>query len=241
MAQNEPDRKAPSAWAPYAPTPEAPWNLARVVHLYRRTAFGAPWKQVTQDLADGPKAAVTRLLEGKLLEDVPEDFDQLAEVIGGAAAASGVPGRLKAWWLYRCLFTPYPLQERLTLMWHNHFATSQTKVQDLAAMKQQNETFRRLALAPFGELLAAALRDPALLAYLDAPANRAGQPNENLGRELLELFSLGVGHYSEADVKDAARALTGWTARLRRFEFQEGAHDAGEKTILGKTGTWSPD
>ena len=96
-------------------------------------------------------------------------------------------------------------------MWHDHFATSQLKVDDVAAMRRQNETFRRHARGPFGDLLRAMLRDPALLAWLDAPANRKGRPNENLARELMELFTLGVGHYTEADVKEAARALTGRT------------------------------
>ena len=106
---------------------------------------------------------------------------------------------------------PDPLGERLTLLWHNHFATSNDKVSDLAAMRRQNELFRRHARAPFADLLNAAVRDPALLVFLDAPANRKGHPNENLARELMELFTLGIGHYTEADVKEAARALTGWT------------------------------
>ena len=96
-------------------------------------------------------------------------------------------------------------------MWHDHFATSQLKVDDVAAMRAQNETFRRLARGPFGDLLRAMLRDPALLVWLDAPSNRKGKPNENLARELMELFTLGVGHYAETDVKEAARRLTGRT------------------------------
>ena len=108
------------------------------------------------------------------------------------------------------LFGPDPLTERLTLMWHDHFATSNLKVNDLALMRRQNETFRSLCRAPFGRLLHAMLRDPALLVWLDAPDNTKGHPNENLARELMELFTLGIGHYSEDDVKQAARALTGW-------------------------------
>ena len=108
------------------------------------------------------------------------------------------------------LFGPDPLAERLTLMWHNHFATSNLKVDDLGLMRRQNETLRSLCRAPFGQLLRAMLRDPALLIWLDAPDNTKGHPNENLARELMELFTLGVGPYSEDDVKQAARALTGW-------------------------------
>ncbi len=106
-------------------------------------------------------------------------------------------------------------------------------------MHRQNASFRRLARAPFGELLNAALRDPALLVYLDAPANRKGHPNENLVREMMELFTLGVGHYSENDVQEVARALTGWTVTDGVFHEVPARHDGGSKTILGKTGNWN--
>ena len=113
--------------------------------------------------------------------------------------------RLKAWWVFRMLFSPDPLGERLTLMWHNHFATSNLKVNDLAAMRRQNDIFREFARAPFGDLLRHAIKDPALLDWLDAPANRKEHPNENLARESMELFTIGVGNFSENDVKEAAR------------------------------------
>jgi uncharacterized protein (DUF1800 family) len=106
-------------------------------------------------------------------------------------------------------------------------------------MRRQNETHRRLARARFGELLAAAIREPALLVYLDATANRKGRPNENLARELMELFTLGIDHYTESDVKAAARALTGWTFEDGELRELPAEHDDGEKTILGKTGRWS--
>jgi len=179
-----------TAWTPYQPTPANPWNLQRVHHLRRRAAFGATWAELQRDVASEPQAAITRLLDGQSdLEGVPPDFESLSTVIGQAAADSGSPERLKAWWLYRCLFTPHPLQERLTLMWHNHFATSNLKVDDLRLMQRQNLTLRKSALAPFGELLRAMARDPALLTWLDAPSNRKGHPNENLARELMELHA----------------------------------------------------
>ena len=168
----------------------------------------------------------------------PEEFERISTVLGDAAIASSDAGRLKAWWFYRLLFSPDPLGERLTLMWHNHFATSNQKVGDPAAMRRQNEMFRRLAKAPFGELLESAVRDPALLVWLDAPANRKGHPNENLARELLELFSLGIGHYSEDDVKETARALTGWSVTDGEAREVPARHDDEPKTILGKTGKW---
>src|SRR5205085_10392276 len=125
--------------------------------------------------------------------------------------------------------------------WHNHFATSNAKVEDLAAMRHQNELFRRHARAPFGALLAGVVRDPALLVWLDAPANRREHPNENLARELMELFTLGLGPYTEADVKEAARALTGWTVADGRFREDAARHDDGEKTVLGRAGRWGGD
>jgi uncharacterized protein (DUF1800 family) len=136
------------------------------------------------------------------------------------------------------MFGPDPLTERLALMWHGHFATSNLKVENLTYMRGQNELFRKLGRKHFGELLNAVARDPATLMWLDAPANRKGQPNENLARELMELFSMGIGNYTEADVKEAARSLTGWTVSDDAFAENAKAHDDGEKTILGKTGKW---
>jgi hypothetical protein len=197
------------AWAPYIPHNETPWNLRRVVHLHRRAGFGATWDEIQRDLADGPRASVERLLAGQRGQGVPMSFEVTATTLARAAVASHEAGRLKAWWVYRMLFGPDPLGERLTLLWHNHFATSNAKVGDLAAMHRQNERFREFARAPFARLLNAAVRDPALLVWLDGPVNRKGHPNENLARELLELFTLGIGSYTEEDVKEAARTLTG--------------------------------
>src|SRR5262249_46036096 len=216
-----------------------PWNVRRVVHLHRRAGFGATWDEIQRDLADGPGASVDRLLAGKArAKGVPADFEGTSSRLLTATDLSHDAGRLKAWWVYRMLFGPDPLGERLTLLWHNHFATSNEKVADLAAMRRQNECFREYARAPFGRMLDAAVRDPALLVWLDAPANRKGHPNENLARELMELFTLGVGHYTEADVKEAARVLTGWTVTEGRFVEVPARHDDGPKTVLGRTGAW---
>ena len=119
-------------------------------------------------------------------------------------------------------------------MWHNHFATSNAKVGDLALMRRQNETFRQHARGPFANLLEAVVRDPALLIWLDAPSNRREHPNENLARELMELFTLGIGHFSETDVKEAARALTGWTIKGKKFCRGSLAH-----TTLAKRPFWA--
>ena len=198
------------AWARYEPDTEEPWDLRRVVHLHRRAGFAATWDELQRDLRDRPEATIARLLEGRSrASGVPEGFEATSTLLADAAVASNDPARLKAWWVYRMAFGPDPLGERLTLMWHGHFATGNLKVDDLALMRRQNVTLRRLARAPFAELLGAAARDPALLVWLDAPANRKGHPNENFARELMELFTVGIGPYSEADVKEAARALTG--------------------------------
>jgi uncharacterized protein (DUF1800 family) len=230
-------------WQPWQPTAARPWNRRRVVHLHHRAGFAATWREVERDLKDGPHAAVDRLLNGKArIDGVPGDFAQMAAVIGDAAVASDNANRLKAWWLYRMLFSPDPLAERLTLLWHNHFATSNLKLSSLPAMRRQNEIFREFGRAPFGELLKHTVRDPALLIWLDAPANRKEHPNENLARELMEVFTIGVGHYSETDVKEAARALTGWTVTARgEFREIDERRDDGDKAILGNTGPWRAD
>jgi len=228
------------SWTPYTPDDKAPWNLRRVVHLHHRAGFAATWSEIERDLKEGPKASVDRVLTGKTaMQGVPENFADTATLLGESAAASRDPARLKAWWVYRMMFGPDPLTERLALTWHDHFATSNLKVENLAAMRTQNELFRTIGRKQFGKLLAAVVRDPAMLVWLDAPANRKGQPNENLARELMELFSVGIGNYTEADVKAAARALTGWTVSDDAFAENAKAHDDGEKTILGKKGKWN--
>jgi len=225
-------------WAPYAPADEAPWDLRRVVHLHRRAGFAATWHELQRDLRDGPAKSIDRLLQAQAREGVADDFRTIAALLADSA---GEPARLKAWWMYRMVAGPDPLGERLTLLWHNHFATSNEKVNDVPAMKRQNEIFRQLGRGPFGELLKAVVHDPALLIWLDAPANRKGQPNENLGRELMELFTLGVGHYTETDVKEAARALTGWKIGQGAFRDWAPDHDDGDKTLLGHAGRWKGD
>ncbi len=230
-------------WAPYEPTGEARWNRERVVHLHRRAGFAAAWSEIERDLKDGPQQAVDRLLNPPLTPPYEGggEFEAMARTIGDAAVASGNPNRLKAWWIYRTLFSPDPLGERLTLLWHNHFATSNRKVQNLVLMREQNDLLRAHCRAPFGELLQAVVKHPAMLVWLDADANRKGRPNENLARELLELFTLGVGHYTEPDVQAAARALTGWAVVGGRFGFRETRHDSEEKLFLGRRGALNGD
>ncbi len=225
-----------TAWQAYFPNGANPWNAEKVAHLYRRAGFGANWNEIHQGIASTPAKVISALLNGAGDQD---QFTEEAERLTEGAIANGDPQRLKAAWLYRMLFSPHPLRERLTLFWHNHFATSNAKVDDLGLMQRQNAIFREHALGRFGAMLEKIVFDPAMLIWLDAETNQKGQPNENLARELFELFTLGVGNYTEADIKEAARALTGWTLKDGRAEFDIQKHDAGEKTILGQTGPWS--
>ena len=129
--------------------------------------------------------------------------------------------RLGLWWANRMLATPRPLEEKLTLFWHGHFATGENKVRDYRMMLRQNEMLRARASGKFRDLLVGILKDPAMLVYLDNGENVKTHPNENFGRELLELFTMGVGHYTERDVREAARAFTGWTNDVLVFKFDK--------------------
>ena len=144
--------------------------------------------------------------------------------------------RLGLWWANRMLASPRPLEEKLTLFWHGHFATGQNKVRDYRMMFQQNRMLRANASGNLRTLLVGILKDPGMLVYLDNGENIKSHPNENFGRELLELFSMGVGNYSERDVREAARAFTGWTNDVLTYKFDAEQHDFGDKTFLGRTG-----
>jgi uncharacterized protein (DUF1800 family) len=151
---------------------------------------------------------------------------------------------LRFWWLNQMLTTAHPLQEKMTLFWHSHFASAfSDKIQYVYPLWQQNELFRHNALAPFEEFTRKVVRDPAMLVWLDNANNVKGHANENLGRELTELFTLGVGNYTEKDVKEAARALTGYHVNRENwsFVFNENAHDTGDKTYLGQTGNFNAE
>lgn len=149
--------------------------------------------------------------------------------------------KMQRWWLARMIESPKPLEEKMTLFWHGHFATSYRTIENSWHMYMQNQLFRRHALGNYGKLLFSIIRDPAMLAYLDNNRSREEAPNENLAREIMELFSLGVGAYSEKDIKDGARALTGYTFEGNEFAFRNEWHDKGTKSVLGKTGNMDGD
>ena len=150
---------------------------------------------------------------------------------------------MRAWWVQEMLVTPSPLTERMALFWHNHFVSSQQKVRTARLLYGQNAMLRANALGNFGTLLHAAGKDPAMLLYLDSAQNRRGQPNENFAREVMELFTVGEGHYTEQDIKEAARAFTGWSLNRETgdYMFRPGVHDYGVKTVLGKSGNFDGD
>jgi uncharacterized protein (DUF1800 family) len=150
---------------------------------------------------------------------------------------------LRAWWVRKMLTTSSPLTERMTLFWHNHFTSGQDKVGYPQLMAQQNMLFRRGALGHFGELLHDVAKDPAMLQYLDGAGSRKGKPNENFAREVMELFTLGEGRYSQQDVSEAARAYTGWTLDpdTQGYVWRANLHDDGIKTVLGQSGPFDGD
>lgn len=145
---------------------------------------------------------------------------------------------LAFWWYEEMIHTKSPLTERMVLFWHNHFTSSAQKVKSPGLMYRQNQLFRQHATGNFGTLLLAIAQDPAMIVYLDNQTNRKAKPNENFARELLELFTLGEGHYTERDIKEAARAFSGWHMDLHtgNFQFNRRQHDDGQKTFMGKTG-----
>ena len=149
--------------------------------------------------------------------------------------------RIQRWWLSLLVSTPCPLQEKLTLLWHGHFATNYRTVRDSHLMYQQNQFLRHGAAGSFATLARGIVRDPAMLRFLDNNANRRGKPNENLARELMELFTLGEGQYSESDIKEGARALTGYTFVDNEFQFARRRHDPGVKMIFGLRGRFDGD
>jgi len=147
--------------------------------------------------------------------------------------------RLAFWWLDRMVRTKRPLEEKLTLFWHGHFATSEEKLRDYRKLMLQLETLRSNSAGNFGTLLFAVAKDPAMLVYLDAAQNVKGAPNENFGREVMELFTMGVGNYTETDIREAARAFTGWGNEDLSFVIDADKHDDGPKTFLGRTGNFT--
>ena len=219
-------------------------------HLLNRTGFDAQLREIDTYAKLSRREGVERLLAGihtqartpppawaKEWTD-PRTIRRMGEEERRAFVRLQIERalELKAWWLSEMLGTASPFTERMTLFWHNHFTSSVQKVRSPPLMLRQNALLRKHALGNFGELLHAVSKDPAMLVYLDSATNRRGQPNENFARELMELFTLGEGKYGEQDIKEAARAFTGWSIELEtgEFLFRPRQHDDGVKTVLGK-------
>lgn len=245
------------------PLDETGWTPSAAAHLLNRAAFGGAPKEISELHAKGLKRAVDSLLDDEEESDLfpaPEIEPMPARrrsIPGGGTSVMDVEKQrnlerrqamrkafeLRQWWLERMRETPNPVREKATLFWHGHWATGIRKVKDPFLMHQQNETLRALALGPFPRLAKEITRDPAMILYLDLQSSSAKNPNENFAREVMELFTLGEGHFTENDIPEAARAFTGY--RINRetggFRFQAREADGKTKTVLGKTGPHSGD
>ncbi len=208
------------------------WNGKSAAHLLRRTGFAPSPSELRAALSVGADATVERLITAV---DDSARHDELDE-LGSALAARDDIQALRGWWLQRMCHTRRPLHARMAVFWHDHFATSNAKVRSAAMMLQQLRTFERHALGRFEDLLLAISRDPAMIVWLDGSENIKGRPNENYARELFELFGLGVGNYTETDIREAARAFTGWHQRSGCYRFSRLEHDDGEKVVFGQRG-----
>mgnify|MGYP003345886032 FL=1 len=211
------------------------WTIREVTHLLGRSQFGYTPAELEQAVTGGLNATVDRLIATQ-----PEsaEFRQAEEALRKTAFATGEIADLKIWWLYRMWATANPLAEKVALFWHNHFATSNDKVRSIPQMLAQNELIRTHGLGSFKSLLHGMSRDTAMLVWLDGNANRKRHPNENFAREIMELFALGVGNYTEKDIQEAARAFSGWHVREGAFWFNQLQHDESTKTVFGKSGNF---
>ncbi|HEX5105467.1 MAG TPA: DUF1800 domain-containing protein [Pirellulaceae bacterium] len=227
-----------AAWQPFEPTRDQPFDRRAAAHLFRRAGFAATSRELDEAVKQGPQAAVQQLLAAPAAHRA---FDDEMRKFAQVTLATGNPELLTGWWLHRMRHTPAPLLEKTTLFWHGHFATSAEKVRDPKLMFEQNELLRTHALGKFEELVRGIARDPAMLLYLDSATNRKIHPNENFAREVMELFALGVGNYSEKDIQELARCFTGWEIQYGVFKFNSYQHDYGKKTVLGASGPMDGD
>lgn len=220
----------------------------KCAHLLRRFGLGASEAELDYYLLGGLSAAIDRLLD---YDNIDEGFSVPIEAFKNPANDRVPMQGLVVWWSLRMLMSRRPLQETMTLFWHDHFATSGAKVNLAAVMHGQNEILRSNATGNFRRLLSAVSKDPAMIMWLDGQQNRRGHPNENFAREVMELFTLGIGHYTEADVKESARAYTGWAVRrvsgadgkpvALEFLDRPRQHDDTSKSFLGNTGNFNGD
>lgn len=222
-------------------------DIALIAHLFRRAGFGASRDELEAYASRSYEDVVEELLHP---ERFPEVDDYLLRRYYMELNNSDTVNAWRAHWVYRMVNTQRPLQEKMSLFWHHVFATSVGKSEHGPSSIEQIEMFRQNALGDFRDILIDLARDPAMIFWLDNCENHNGEPNENWGRELLELFSMGVGNYTEQDIKNASRAFTGWTFMQpipldpygrypSKFIYRQDDHDDSEKTFLGHAGRFN--
>lgn len=251
-------------------SPGDPWDATKAAHLLSRAAWGGKPRDIESAVSKGLTKTVDDLLDfpdAPTEESSPSDQPDFSAIEGYPAnprafratlagksreerqrllqqlqmANRQAIGAIISWWLKRMAYGPFPLQERLTFFWHGHFTTSARDERQAMLMWRQQELLRRQSAANFKEFVRQVSRDPAMLDYLNNNQNRKSSPNENYARELMELFTLGIGNYTEQDIKESAKAFTGWAHDGEDFVFREREHDTGQKTFMGRTGTFDGD
>ncbi len=262
--------KLPADLLPFEPTARDPFDATKAAHLLSRAGFGPAPGEAEKLAALGPTRAVASVLDFPSaraeelsktdvpnlagIEGLPKTFEERRRLYEGLSPQErqDLNARMNAanreaifatasWWITRMVSGPYPAHEKLTFFWHGHFTTSARDERSAWLMWNQNETLRQHAAGQFGDFVKAISRDPAMIDYLNNQQNRKGRPNENYARELMELFTLGIGNYTENDIKEAARAFTGWHHDGELFLFRRSLHDTEPKTVFGKRGTFGGD
>ncbi|MBI2850906.1 MAG: DUF1800 domain-containing protein [Chloroflexi bacterium] len=222
------------------PTPEPVAKVLtereRFGHLLRRAGFGANEQELSRFTEMGVSATVDYLVDFEKIDD-----SALETRLSGINLNLDNLVDLQRWWFLRMIYTKHPLQEKLVLFWHSLLTSGYSKVGRGPYMYEQNQTLRKLSVGRFGDMLKAIARDPAMLIWLDSQVNKKAAPNENFARELMELFTMGVGNYTEGDVRESARAFTGWLLSQKVFLFNFAQHDNGSKFFLGRTGNFDGD
>jgi hypothetical protein len=256
---------------PYVPTESDPFDDVKAAHLLNRAGFGGTAEEIERVQKLGPRRAVEWLLDFPDAPAVEEESENsspdLSSIAGSPADFRQYYLQLRgkspeerkqlqqqfqqanrqaveattAWWLNRMAFGKYPLQEKLTFFWHGHFTTSAKDERAALLLWRQNELLRQNSADNFETFVRAISRDPAMLDYLNNNENRKAHPNENYSRELMELFTLGIGNYTEYDIKQAARAFTGWGHDGTDFVYRVNQHDEGTKTFFGISGNFDGD
>lgn len=225
---------------PFIPSTSRPWNKRLVSHLLSRTMFGAKASDINYVLTLTPSEAVELLFQDYAMPDPPGTW--VTELPDYASNLNNSRmNTMRYWWLRLMYEQPISFREKMVLFWHNHFTSEGDVVRIPQHMYIQNTFFRNNVYGNFKNMAKLVTIDPAMLYYLDGRLNRVGNPNENYSRELLELFTIGIGNYTETDIQQGARALTGWTITGLTSTFVPSRHDNGQKTFLGQTGNFDYD